>query len=229
MYPALAALGRGARLALRRWPWPRGGRGGGSQLRRNLGTPAPDVPAPSPAAEPLHPGPRAVVAPRGQLSVPPATRKTRAESPDSSGEGEARSGRGGKSELEGNAASNAEKTPLRREAGPGAGAAGAVAGESGGSEQRARPARGAAAAGCSPSRSPGGMREANSSLASTAADQRCLEMDHLGEASPQESGAVRQRGEPREEELLITTSSPYLQYKGETKPRSQFPGNLHPD
>lgn len=73
------------------------------------------------------------------------------------------------------------------------------------------------------------MREANSSLASSAAAPRCLEMDHLGEASPQESGAVRRRGEPREEELLITTSSPYLQYKGETKPRSQFPGNLHPD
>lgn len=96
MYPALAALGQGARLALRRWPWPRGGRGGGSQLRRNLGTPAPDVPAPSPAAEPLHPGPRAVVAPRGQLSVPPETRRMRAELPDSSGEGEARSGRGEK-------------------------------------------------------------------------------------------------------------------------------------
>lgn len=149
MYPALAALGRGARLALRRWPWPHGGRGGGSQLRRNLGTPAPDVPAPSPAAEPLHPGPCAVVAPRGQLSVPPARMKMRSESPDSSGEGEVRFGRGGKSELEGNAASNAENTPLRRETGPGAGAAGAVAGESGGSEQRARPARGAAAAGCS--------------------------------------------------------------------------------
>ncbi|MEJ1279417.1 hypothetical protein NN561_010348 [Cricetulus griseus] len=118
MYPALAALGQGARLALRRWPWPRGGRGGGSQLRRNLGTPAPDVPAPSPAAEPLHPGPRAVVAPRGQLSVPRATRRTRAEPPNSSGEGEARSGRGGKSELEGNADSNAEKTPVLHEAGP---------------------------------------------------------------------------------------------------------------
>lgn len=162
MYPALAALGQGARLALRRWPWPRGGRGGGSQLRRNLGTPAPDVPAPSPAAEPLHPGPRAVVAPRGQLSVPRATRRMRAEPPDSSGEGEAGSGRGGKSELEGNADSNAEKTPVLRQAGPGAGAAGpsgsagAVAGVSAGSEQRARPARGAAAAGCSGAARPAG-------------------------------------------------------------------------
>lgn len=34
---------------------------------------------------------------------------------------------------------------------------------------------------------------------SSAAAPRCLEMDHLGEASPQESGAVRRRGEPREE------------------------------
>ena len=45
--------------------------------------------------------------------------------------------------------------------------------------------------------------EQGASLAASTLDPRCLEMDHLGErASPRESGAIRRRGENREEELL---------------------------
>lgn len=101
-------------------------------------------------------------------------------------------------------------------------------GRGGGAARRARAAgpggRREAAAGCRRLLERFAWRAAGSedgaSVAASAPAPRCLEMDHLGaRASPRERCCQAERGGNRERKSfsLITTSSPYLQYKGETK------------
>lgn len=187
----------------------------GSAATSNRATPlAPDVPSPSPPKKhsplrPLRPRrePLVFVAKIQSKCKGGEMRRFRAELPGSrqgwGGRGEPLQ-EGRKSELQGDADSDAEKIRFQREAASRAGAAGRAAGSRGrgwrgsraGREQRAggrgeRPRRRELAERLARR---GAESEGRAGWAASAPAPRCLEMDHLGEpASLRESGAVRRR------------------------------------
>lgn len=137
MYPASAALGQGERLELRPSPSLSRGRGSPVPAPPQLPTRPPPYtlrrmfPCPSPnqkkkkksAPRPRPNGPQRITcfAAKIKCKWKGKIRRFQAEQPDSNREGKkALSKRGSKSELQGNADSNAEKIPFLREAGSGA-------------------------------------------------------------------------------------------------------------